>query len=229
MGASDLRATLLADVVGSRSIDGFQGRRDKLLRHLTRAHGERGAILTRYTITTWDEFQTIVADPRHLPEVVWELRREFQPWRLKIGIGIGLLETLPRPSQAVNEVAMGEPFVRAREAMKEIGATKQKYRVLTRQRGTVPVLDQAVNLIYDLLDTLLLSTTQRQWETIQFYEATGRLEATARRLGIDESTVSRNLQRGSYWQTVEARERLTDLLRLYPHMQVWGLVPASAI
>lgn len=228
MRTSPLHATIVADVVGSRSIPDFPARRDELLESLSVAHGKHQRVLTRYTITAWDEFQTIVSQLSHLPDVIWDLRREFQPWRLKIGVGIGPLQTLPQLSQPVNEVAMGEAFVRSREAMKEIGATKQKYRVLTRLRGTVPILDDAVNLIYDLLDTLLLETTERQWATIKGYEATERLEATARRLKIDESTVSRNLQRGSYWQAVEARERLREIFGLYPRVQVSRLVPKSA-
>lgn len=224
MDASQQLAVLLVDVVGSRRLEDFRSRRDVLLGRLSQEHLDRDLLLTRYTITSWDEFQAIVAEPVHVPTVVWELRREFHPWELKVAIGLGHLDSLPEIGQAVNEVSMGEPFLRARQAMLELARSKEKYRILTRQHGPAEAVDETMNLIYALVDTLLLKVTPRQWETIKSYEEAGKLELAARHLGIDESTVSRNLQRGSYWQFVEAREGLRKLLQLYPEVQDSKLV-----
>jgi hypothetical protein len=222
--ASSQLAILLVDVVGSRRLEDFRSRRDVLLGRLSQEHLDRDLLLTRYTITSWDEFQAIVAKPVHLPTVVWELRREFYPWELKVAIGLGRLDSLPESGQAVNEVSMGEPFLRARQAMLELARPKEKYRVLTRLHGPAEAVDDSLNLIYALVDTLLLKVTERQWETIKSYEEAGKLESAARGLGIDESTASRNLQRGSYWQFVEAREGLRRRLDLYPEVQDSELV-----
>lgn len=177
-----------------------------------------------YTITSWDEFQTIASQPSNLPEIVWELRREFHPWQLKIGIGIGSLRQLPQLGEAVNETAMGEAFVRAREAMNEVAAAKEKYRIRTRLHARGGTIEHAINMIYDLVDTLLYGMTDRQWQTIMAYERARKVEAAARQLGIDVSTASRNLQRGYYWQIVAARERLREILTLHPSVQEAGIV-----
>lgn len=226
--ASPQLAVLLVDVVGSRRLEDFRPRRDVLLGRLSQDHLDRDLLLTRYTITSWDEFQAIVVEPVHVPTVVWELRREFHPWELKVAIGLGRLDSLPESGQAINEVSMGEPFLRARQAMLELARPKEKYRVLTRIHGPAEAVDDSMNLIYALVDTLLLKVTARQWETIKSCEEAGKLEFAARHLGIDESTVSRNLQRGSHWQLVEAREGLRRLLHLYPEVQDGELVRQAA-
>jgi len=46
--------------------------------------------------------------------------------------------------------------------------------------------------------TLVLKITERQWETIQEFLDSPTLEQTAKRLKLDNSTVSRNLKRGYY-------------------------------
>lgn len=227
MSTSKRHAVLIADVVGSRRIRDFRARRDRLLDRLSRQHVETFVVVP-YTITSWDEFQTISSRPSHLPDIIWELRREFHPWQLKVGIGIGSLRRLPQPGEAVNEASMGEAFLRAREAMNEVTAAKEKYKTLTRLHADGGTIEHAINLIYDLFDTLVLGITERQWQTVQTYERAKKVEAAARQLGIDESTASRNLQRGFYWQTVAAREHLREMFSLYSNVQGARLVRGRA-
>jgi len=75
-------------------------------------------------------------------------------------------------------------------------------------------LDLALNLIYQLHDTLLRQVTPRQWETLKAYTGARRqdLAATAKRMDLDASTVSRNLQRGHYWQMERMAQVVADLL-----------------
>jgi hypothetical protein len=57
-----------------------------------------------------------------------------------------------------------------------------------------------VNFVYGLHDTLVQRITNKQWETINVQVEEGQQERTARRLRLNVSTVSRNLQRGFFWQ-----------------------------
>ncbi len=66
------------------------------------------------------------------------------------------------------------------------------------------MFDSTVNLIYALEDTLLLKVTAKQWETIAAFRQKRRLQAAARELRLDASTVSRNLKRGYFWQVEQA-------------------------
>jgi len=52
--------------------------------------------------------------------------------------------------------------------------------------------------VSEVLADLVLKITERQWETIQEFHDTPTLEQTAKRLKLDNSTVSRNLKRGYY-------------------------------
>jgi IS30 family transposase len=75
------------------------------------------------------------------------------------------------------------------------------------------VLDSTANLIYGLHDTLLMRVTDKQWETIKTFRAKRRLDTAAQALGVDDSTVSRNLQRGHFWQMEQTVAGMQTLIR----------------
>jgi IS30 family transposase len=75
------------------------------------------------------------------------------------------------------------------------------------------VLDSTANLIYGLHDTLLMRVTDKQWETIKVFRDKRRLDAAAQALGVDDSTVSRNLQRGHFWQMEQTVAGMQTLIR----------------
>ena len=67
--------------------------------------------------------------------------------------------------------------------------------------------------ISEVLADLVLKITERQWETIQEFHDTPTLEKTAKRLKLDDSTVSRNLKRGYYWQLTETVKATASLIK----------------
>jgi DNA-binding MarR family transcriptional regulator len=67
-------------------------------------------------------------------------------------------------------------------------------------------------LIYALQDTLLQKITEKQWETIAVFRKKRRLQAAARELRLDASTVSRNLKRGYFWQVEQTMEGMQILI-----------------
>ena len=69
------------------------------------------------------------------------------------------------------------------------------------------------NLIYGLHDTLVRRTTMKQWETIATYLIKNRVDYTAKALGIDDSTASRNLKRGFFWQMEDTIVVMEELMR----------------
>lgn len=205
-------AVILVDVVGSRATAGFKRQRNRALRSASRAHVTEGLVREPYAVTAWDEFQSLAGDPGALPRILLDLRLRFRPLPLRVSFGIGRVESYPDPGEAVNVGGSGEAFELAREGMEELrNPRKYTYRTVLRSRD--PAGDEAVNLILRLQDTLIERITGRQWETIELQRRTGRQETTARRLGIDESTVSRNLQRGFYWQLEDVERILGEVLR----------------
>jgi len=207
-------------------VDRFRERRDEFLVAAAVAHREAGWVTHDYAVTAGDEFQNIVTGTAYVPTLVFDLRRRFRPLDLRIAIGVGRVASLPTPTEPVNIGGTGEAFERAREAMdslrgptfkswQPLAASKfaRKYRSFTALRTGVDDLDVAVNIIYRLLDSLLRRTTDRQWETINAYEQHHRLDRAAEALEVDESTVSRNLNRSSYWQALDAMVAVEQILR----------------
>jgi hypothetical protein len=105
----------------------------------------------------------------------------------------------------------GEAFERAREAVNELNAKRSKTGVLTSFVTSNDTFDLIANTIYDLQDTLLQSISIRQWQTINVLMETNRQDLAAKKLRLSDSTVSRNLRRGFWWQiqkTTQAMERI---------------------
>lgn len=199
---------LIADVVHSSTVREFATQRDRRLAAFSQRDLVRGWIGAPYAVTAWDEFQTVVVEPRNLAQVVWSLRLGFRPMNLRIGLGFGEIASMPTGGETLNVAGSGHAFGLAREAIDSLKRRSGKYRSLTAFRAISREAELVVNGFFRLVDTLLLRVTSRQWETIVAVERSSAQEAAATSLGVGESTVSRNLRRASYWQIKDALEVL---------------------
>jgi len=203
-------AVLLADVIAS----GRQRRLREILggklRLASQVHLKKRWIRVPYAVTAGDEFQTVAAHAAALPEIILDLRRRMHPLHLRIAIGTGAING---PLRAPVNRLQGEAFVRARRAMDDLKSGRlHKYPALTAFHTGNPCLDQIANLVYGLNDTLLRAVTPKQWQAINAYFAKQRVWLAARALRLDESTVSRRLSRGHYWQFAETIQTMKALL-----------------
>lgn len=206
-------AVITADVVGSRQIPRFREKRDEALQAASKAHLRQGLILSPYTITVWDEFQTIVAAPEQFPGVALDLRGQLYPMQLRIAVGIGQVseaEKIP-----LNQFAGGEAFERARSAMERLKAAKGNS--MTAVESGDLLVDLATYAVYLLQDTLTAGLSRAQWNAIIQVARLGSQEKAAKQLDVNISTVSRALQRAHYREMEESSKALAGLLRLrYP-------------
>jgi hypothetical protein len=194
----DWYAVLVADVVGSRIRRDLRALLGQRLEAASRAHLRGKFIRLPYAITAGDEFQTIVGSCARVPELIFDLRELMRPLRLRVGIGIGGVPG--RVRGPVNRLG-GEAFQFARTALEGVKRGEgNKIKVWTGFKTKDAVFDSSANLIYALQDTLLMKVTEKQWETITVFRKKRRLQATAKAMRLDMSTVSRNLKRGYFWQ-----------------------------
>jgi hypothetical protein len=194
-------AVLIADVMESRARKDLRALLGKKLDVISRSHLRRKLIQLPYSVTAGDEFQTVTRDLHSLPAAILELRTALRPLSLRIGVGFGGVSG--RIQAPVNRLG-GEAFQSARRAIESIKTGNLfKFEVLTAFASRHEQFNKTLNLIYGLHDTLVLKITARQWETIKEFLDRPTLERTARRLGVDDSTVSRNLKRGYYWQMAQ--------------------------
>ncbi len=208
--ASLPHAVVTADVVDSRRTAAFPAVRDRKLKAATALHTRQKLIVSPYTITAWDEFQTVLTRPGHVPRLILDLRRIFFPLELRIAVGLGAASGVRR--NPINIHAGGEAFERARQAADWLKFGSSKFRVLTRFETGSATLNLVANTIYGLQDSLLERTTAKQWAAIGVQLETGSQDLTAKKLRLRASTVSRNLRRGHYWQLVEAARAMESIL-----------------
>jgi len=207
-----LFSVITADVIGSRKIGSFSEQRDSKLDLVSKVHLEKHLILSPYAVTAWDEFQVILSSPEHTPRVIFDLRRLFVPFALRIAVGMGNASGTDR--QPINLYAGGQAFERARIAADRLKSESPKYRVFTSFESGNEKFDTIANTIYHLQDSLLERRTRKQWATINLQLETGSQELTSQRLGVDISTVSRNLKRGYYWHFVETIEVMQRIFQM---------------
>ncbi|MEX2494895.1 MAG: hypothetical protein WD448_02335 [Woeseia sp.] len=205
-------AVLLIDVAGSSSLLKFRQGRDRKIRELSKRHRASRWTALDYAVTAWDEFQSVSWQFEQLPHILLDIRQIFAPWEVYVAVGCGRIAGW-RSKRPVNEALSGEGFERARVAMNELKAGRgDKYRKLSRFRSEDKHRDQLLNLIYGLHDSLVQQVTDRQWETIRATFELANQEDVAARLGVQPSTVTRNLKRGHYWQMRETASLASALL-----------------
>lgn len=212
-------AVLLVDVAGSSSVEDFREGRDRRIGRLTALHREKDWVAADYTVTAWDEFQSVSWQVAELPHILLDIRQIFAPWEVYIAIGCGGVFGWhsPRP---INEALSGEAFERARAAMDALKSPRgDKYRRLSQFLTGDEERDTLLNLIYGLHDSLVQQVTERQWETIGAALLLGNQEDAAANLGVQPSTVTRNLKRGHYWQMRETAAVVSALLTSRPLAQ----------
>jgi len=193
-----LHAVIIADVVASGTRGPLRTLLTARLGAASRAHLGKKWIRLPYAITAGDEFQVMAARLDALPRLLLDLRSRMRPLGLRIGIGIGKVSG--RIAPPVNRLD-GEAFRLARQAiesLKKPGAHSTGSLTAFRTRNAE--FDSEINLIYALEDTLVRRITESQWKTIRARMKSRRIEDAARALGLDASTVSRNLKRGYYVQ-----------------------------
>jgi hypothetical protein len=203
------RAVLVADIVGSTRTRHVHALLAARLRLASAVHLKEGLIRLPYAITAGDEFQTVAAGLRHIPTLLFDLRRLMRPLQLRIGVGIG---PIPGPLRApVNQLG-GPAFEYARIAMDEAKDARAHSGKDTRFHSKNSQFDLLANLIYNLQDALVGNPSKKQWKTMDAYLDKGRVDLAARSLRINASTASRNLRRSHFWESQETMDVMKKLL-----------------
>ncbi|MFZ0639515.1 MAG: SatD family protein [Candidatus Acidiferrales bacterium] len=203
-----LYAVILAHVIAADGRRRLRPALHKLLRDASEAHQRSKLALLPYAVTAGEEFQTITGNLAKIPWLLLDLRAGVQPIPLRIGVGIG--EVSGRIAAPVNQMD-GPAFRMARQALDRLKHAR-KSAALTAFCSANKDFDQTANLVYALHDTLVRKMTAKQWKTVAARIEHDNVQDTARALGLDASTVSRNLKRGYYGQLVAAAFGVEQLI-----------------
>jgi DNA-binding transcriptional ArsR family regulator len=195
----------IGDVVGSRKLDDrglVQERLSGCLEEVNRRYEERTA--AAFLITIGDEFQGLLTSASGVDEVVAWLRLGVHPVSLRIGLGIGTLETPLRP-QAIG--MDGPCFHRARAALDR-----------AKRRGTfIEAVSSRPNAAFEIFSEMYTLTregwTARQREISDMAVVGYSGRQIAERLSITPSAVSQHLKAAGADRVRAASERWVEEIR----------------
>ncbi|MGE5481832.1 MAG: SatD family protein [Bacteroidota bacterium] len=184
---------------------------------------DRQFLAAAFTLGRGDEIQGVLTATAPLLPILRHLRHALQPARLRIGIGLGEIETPTNPDSSWQ--MDGPAFRLAREALEGLGHT-----VLPRTRlrlglgsgfGHGPDAEEVhrhaerrFNTLLSLYDEIMRHWTQRQWEAVAVLEEAGTLRAAADKLGIAPQNVHKRVQAAGWGSIQEAEKLVTGELNM---------------
>jgi hypothetical protein len=203
---------LIGDIRGSRELaDRSEAQQEfKRVVESLNDHVPDGAIASRFTVTTGDEFQVLLTDATAAVEAAVAASDRFHPARLRFGIGRGGLDTAVNPDRAIG--MDGPCFHRARAAIE----SAQTDGAWLRVGGWSNDLDEHVNAMFDLVQCVREDWTDRQAEFALALAEAGAQKRVADRYDVSKSTVSESLSAGHVQEVRRAEASLAALLQDAP-------------
>ena len=103
-GEAERYVAVIGDMVRSRDLPSpergtVQKQFEELIRNLNREY--RKKIVSKFVITLGDEFQGLLSTTTLIPDLIWRLEENFPERELRVGIGLGPLDT-PIQKFAIN-------------------------------------------------------------------------------------------------------------------------------
>ena len=181
---------IIADIVGSRELPAARRKivQRSLLNILTRLNNQyRTALAAKFKMTSGDEFESLLRIEhagKTIPDIVWTLETRFAEPALRIGIGLGSVDTdLSEDASALD----GPAFHHARTAVSQAAANKQLGGVFS---GFGDEADPILNGIARLL-RYQRSRWSEQQRNVAIQLRQGKLQtAAAAELGLTKQAVS---------------------------------------
>jgi hypothetical protein len=162
-------------------------------------------IVSKFTVVKGDEFQILLSKPSMAPEVIEAIRFKMSPWKLKIGVGLGLISTEINKESTMK--VDGPAFYQARAAIERSKKNKQS----TFFSGEFAAI-RLVNSLYCFIGTCELRRSARQREVINLLAQERTQIKVASHLGVSQENISKMLNAAYYYHIQEAIESIEEYL-----------------
>ena len=216
---------IIADIINSKSIKerkAFQESLEKILFAINKEY--EIYIASEFMITLGDEFQGLLSSPDKLIEITDKIKLKLFPVNLRIGVGIGTIETDIKRSLPIG--ADGPAYYNARYALSSIKEKKNKYQqpshgiVLSSGKLKDHFSDDLINSIFVLCNSLENSWTNKQRDLVlsQLHNEKTQREI-AKELDLNQSSVQRRLKAASYYAYKYAKDMAQNSLN-----EKWGKI-----
>lgn len=202
---------VIADMVRSRDLPRarrgtIQKQFSALVVDLNRTY--RAAIASKFVVTLGDEFQGLLNSAAVIPDLVWRLEQQFQERELRVGIGLGALDT-PLQKYAIN--IDGPALHQARMA---VDKAKQS-RALGGVFYSFGDLDDVLNGVAGLLWFQRSRWTPAQRRIAALLRQGMSQTEAARKLGITKQVVSKQVRSAGCAQYLAAEVAWRKILQKY--------------
>lgn len=204
---------ITADIVRSREEPGYIRDLPSKLGGLTHP-----LLITPFSISRGDEIQAVCRGVLEAPELVRWLRYVCRPLKLRVGLGVGDIES-GRESTSSWDMN-GSAFIRAREALERLKQPRGGKTPRARDSSTAritsvssgdPVADYIAQAMFGLIDAIQARWTSEQWEAVHKYELLGTYKAAGEALGIAFQNVQKRCRNARWTQVREAELALKAL------------------
>lgn len=208
---------IVADIKSSRSIRQRYAAQTRLQAVLARVNEDYAKqIAANFVITLGDEFQGLLKHAENALRIALQIRAAMSPIQIRVGIGIGTMQTQIQPEQALG--ADGPAYHLARRAIEEIrkteaGKESPKTEILLLSNSK-KVSAAPFNHILSLLYVLEKSWTPRQQKLVEsmLLEGCSQREL-AEQYHVTQSSVNQSLRRAHYYHYQHSFDYLSSLLK----------------
>lgn len=195
---------VIGDIKESKSIKNRTEVQEKLksvLRGINKKYAKDFA--SRLTVTLGDEFQGLLSSGENIIAMIFAIERNMYPTKIRFGIGIGDITTPIDHKLAIGSDGPG--YYKAREAIQYLKQNEKKKQssqsdIRIKIFGGEYPAAELINTILSLMTAIKHSWTDRQRHTIwDMLEHQDSQTKAAKRLGITQSSVQKNLVNGNYY------------------------------
>jgi len=202
-----LYIVITADIVESRKQKKYMKELSGKLKKL-----KVSSAIMPFTVSRGDELQAVLGSFDELPAVVRRLRYIVRPLELRIGVGIGEIDTTGLNRARSSWELSGEAFFNARAALEEAKSLKISR---TFVKSGIETLDTSLNTIFLLLDTIVDDWTEKQWEAVHIYEQQGTYEKAASLLGVSIQNVQQRCKSAKWKVVRKVEQNIAFLLSVF--------------
>ncbi len=192
---------LTGDVIKSRDYDNVSEILNTALKKIKYPEN----MITPFQISRGDEIQAVFKNYIPFPKLIRQIRYELLPLEIRFGIGFGEINNEGYQDNSWN--MNGTAFYHARKALKIVDEKRKFYTQFVSNKK----IDEAINTILYLIDTLEKEWTDAQWEAIYYYEKKGTYKKAATELDIAFQNVEKRC-RAAKWKEVDFAENSIEKL-----------------
>jgi len=174
-------------------------------------------LAAKFTVSMGDAFQGLLKDSSHLMTLLFQLELKMAPIEVRMGIGLGEVETKIHPENSL--LIDGSCYHRARSMIEQIEKSEKQYAksksniLLSTGGGKNTHYEQLINTVFALQTSLKTNWTERQKQIIKVYlENEKNQYKSAKALDIGQSSVNKALGSTDFYTFSHSLAVVQDVL-----------------